>query len=239
MLRPSIDAVRSLAAILGQSQQTSNPGRDGIPFLRALFKSEKRLHLGPRSPMFREGERADYAYLLDSGVARTYRFFPNGRRIVARFLFPGDVVGLEFDDRYPFSAETIQEVYCYRVTIQDLDRLRAHSTRLRDELVWLLRDHIATRNVQIVPLMHQQAEARIARLLSTFALRNGCGMRNGTSINLPMPRGDIADFLGLTPETVCRTFTKLKNDGIIALLSPEKVQVTDARRLQALAEEED
>jgi CRP-like cAMP-binding protein len=235
LLRSSFDPAAVTTSIPSRMER---PTEDAAS-LRALFRCQKLTPFEARKVLFREGDRADAVFLIVSGLVRTYRFFPNGRRVLARFLFPGDIVGLEFGDVYPFTAEAIRDVGCYRLTVRQLELLCKHSTALQSDLVTSLRRQIAVGDDEILPLKHQNADARVARLLSILARHGGCSLRNGARIELAMSRADIADFVGLTIETVCRTFSKLKNDGLISLPTPDDVQVLNAPRLLALAEEED
>lgn len=82
--------------------------------------------------------------------------------------------------------------------------------------------------------MHQAAEARVARLLRMLARRTGVDCRKGEGIQLSMTRNDIADFLGLTTETVCRTFS-MKEEGLISASAPDRIRVENVDALISLA----
>jgi CRP/FNR family transcriptional regulator, nitrogen fixation regulation protein len=172
-----------------------------------------------------QDEAAAYCYLVVSGCVRTVRLMRDGRRQVGEFLFAGDLLGWDCLGTHDFAAEAVCPVTARRFARHDLDRLADRDRTLRDRLFNRLRsgrDHM-------VLLGRQTAPERIASFLLEMAAR--IGPDGETVIELPMSRGDMADYLGLTIETVCRQLTRLRLSDAIAI-DGTKIAIRDRLALE-------
>ncbi len=204
--------------------------------LVALLKAQKPLSCKAKEVLFHEGDAADSVFLVASGMLCLYRFMPNGQRMIARFIFPHEIVGLAFDTDCSFTAACIEPTTVYKIARSSLNPLCAHSPVLQNDVVLMLKYELRTEHEDHLPMMHQNAEARVARLLRMLARRTSTDCRKGERIQLPMTRSDIADFLGLTIETVCRTFTRMKEEGLISAPTPDRIRVENVDALISLAD---
>ena len=102
----------------------------------------------------------------------------------------------------------------------------------------LARELAATRDLMLTT-GHRSAIDRVAGFLLAFSRRNERNGKDRTTFELPMTRTDIGDFLGLTIETVSRTFTKLKQQGVIELALSNQVKLLDIEELENLADGEE
>jgi CRP/FNR family transcriptional regulator, nitrogen fixation regulation protein len=181
--------------------------------------------------IYREAEPADYVYKLISGTVRTCRVFINGRRQIAAFYLPGDFLGLERGEEHVFSAEAVTDV---RLLVIDRSALvlRAKCDNDISRQLWTL----MRRELQIaqdhVGLLIKTASERVASFLLEMADR----IQSRDEVRLPMSRQDIADYLGLTIETVSRTFTQLENASVIALPCYKRIVLRDRLALKRLVE---
>lgn len=207
--------------------------------LVSLLKAQKCFSYKAKDVLFHEGDAAESVFLVASGMICLYRFMPNGQRMISRFIFPHEIVGLAFDADCSFTAACIEPTTVYRIARSNLNPLCAHSTSLQNDVVLMLRHELRTEHADHLPMMHQNAEARVARLLRILARHSGADCRKGERIQLPMTRSDIADFLGLTIETVCRTFSRMKEEGLISASAPDQILVEDVDALKSLADGED
>lgn len=178
--------------------------------------------------IYGEGEIAEYLYQVVTGAVRIYKVLEDGRRQIGAFLRQGDVFGLEAGEEHAFSAESI--VDC---TIRVAKRSGIAATAARDSDVaadLLASTARSLRGAQehMLLLGRKTAEERVASFLLKMA---GVAER---IIELPMSRQDIADYLGLTIETVSRTFTHLENAATIELPSSRRVLVRNRGGLQRL-----
>jgi CRP/FNR family transcriptional regulator, nitrogen fixation regulation protein len=160
--------------------------------------------------IFGESEPADYLYMVVSGTVRTYKILSDGRRQVSGFYLPGDIFGLEFTDEHTLSAEAINDTKVLVVKRSALNALANRDPLVAQQLFALTGRELHRVQDRIL-LLIKNARERVASFLLEMAER---ASENNT-IELPMSRQDIADYLGLTIETVCRTLTSLETASAI------------------------
>jgi CRP-like cAMP-binding protein len=207
---------------LTRREETSEP--------EAFLPSSVPMNFGRNAEIFAEGESAGYVYKLVSGVVRISQLLPDGRRQISAFHLPGDMFGFEADDIHHASAEAIVPVKVIAFKWHGLLTATV-SSRFVHEL--LNRTMIGLRQTQdhLLLLGRKNALERLAAFLLEMARRSG----DDDVIDLPMPRHDIADYLGLTLETVSRMFAELKEAGIVRLESARRVHLVDMAKLKAMA----
>ena len=169
--------------------------------------------------IYGEGEPAEYLYQVASGAVRTYRMLDDGRRQVIAFYLPGDMFGIEGGEVHLASAEAIGEA---QVLVVRRSSVFARAEREGDfaRQLWTLITRELERVQQHSLVLIKNAEERVAGFLLEMA-----GRHTGTmAIELPMSRQDIADYLGLTIETVSRTVTQFVQSGLIALETSRRIQ---------------
>jgi CRP-like cAMP-binding protein len=196
----------------------------------AFLPSSVPMNFGRNAEIFAEGETAGYVYKLVSGDVRISQLLPDGRRQISAFHLPGDMFGFEVDDVHHASAEAIVPVKVIAFKWHSLFSATV-SSRFVHEL--LNRTMIGLRQTQdhLLLLGRKNALERLAAFLLEMARRSG----SDDMIDLAMPRHDIADYLGLTLETVSRMFAELKEEGIIRLESARRVHLVDMDKLKAMA----
>ena len=160
--------------------------------------------------IFGENEPADYLYKVISGSVRTYKILSDGRRQVGGFYLPGDIFGLEFSDEHTLSAEAISDAKVLVVKSSALSALAARDPSVAQQLFALTGRELHRVQDRIL-LLIKNARERVASFLLEMAER---ASENNT-IELPMSRQDIADYLGLTIETVSRTLSSLETASAI------------------------
>ena len=207
----------------------------GSPGFGALVALE---HIGARrsytrdEEIYAEADRSDCWFRVISGTVRICKLLPDGRRHIAEFCFPGDSFGLDNAEERSFSAEAVGDVivmrYPRRATDRLLDERPELARRLCDET---LRD-LAHAQVRMLLLGRMTAAERVASFLIELSERRDA-MR---AVEVPMSRSDIADYLGLTIETVCRVLSALKRNGAIDIPSPHRIEFRDRALLCSLCE---
>ena len=179
--------------------------------------------------VYGEDEPAEYLYQVISGGVRTYRMLDDGRRQVLAFYLPGDIFGVEAGDVHLSSAEAMSEsqvlVAKRSAVLARAEREKQFSRQLWDLMVRELQ-HVQQHSFVLI----KSAEERVAGFLLEMAGRSS----GGASIELPMSRQDIADYLGLTIETVSRTFTQFVQSGIISLEASRRIQFRNRAALNRL-----
>lgn len=187
-----------------------------------------------KTTFIHQGETAESVFSVTEGVVRLYKLLSDGRRQIIGFAMPGDFLGLALHNRYGFSADAVDHVALCRFERRDFDNLVTAKPHFLRRLHEFATHELVIAQEQMTLIGRRSAEERVAAFL--IAMRERWARIKGPSvtIQLPMQRIDMADYLGLTIETVSRTLTKLARDGII-LIVPEAVRVLDERRLAAIA----
>jgi len=180
--------------------------------------------------IYGEDEPAEYFYQVVSGAVRTYKVLEDGRRQICAFYLPGDVFGFEAANNHMASAEAIGETHVL-VTKRSAIMTRAGYEKDLARQLWDATAQELRRFQEHMLLLIKSAEERVAGFLVEMARRAS----RTTAIDLPMSRQDIADYLGLTIETVCRTFTQLEQDGLIMLPTSRRVELRNYKALTQLS----
>lgn len=188
------------------------------------------------APIFSEGEQAQAMFNITSGCVRIYRLLGDGRRQITGFLFPGDYLGLAREQNYVYSAEAITEVRLCRFERKAMQQVIKDIPKLERELLGRASNELAVAQDQMLLLGRKNAKEKIASFLLQLSTRAKRWGNSGNPFELPMSRLDIADFLGLTTETVSRTFTQLRKDKMIELLPDNYVRLTNLESLAEITE---
>jgi CRP/FNR family nitrogen fixation transcriptional regulator len=162
--------------------------------------------------IFGEGESADFIYRVVLGAVRITRLLDDGRRLISDFYLPGDVFGLEMGETHGACAEAVTDCEVALVKRVAVERVAAQDHLAAGTLWSLTSQQLRSAQDHLVVLGRRSAAEKVGRFLLDMAGRSG-----GTVIHLPMSRADIADYLGLTIETVSRTMTQLERQGAITM----------------------
>ncbi|TAK47674.1 MAG: cyclic nucleotide-binding domain-containing protein [Xanthobacteraceae bacterium] len=194
----------------------------------------QRANFAPRAALFAQDQPADAVYNLTEGVVRLYKLLPDGRRQIIGFALPGDFLGLAMAERYGFSADAVDTVSACRLAREEF----AHYLDAKPHLLRRLHEYttheLSLAQDQMVLLGRRNAEEKVATFLVNWRDRWARLTGKAVTVPLPMSRQDIADFLGLTIETVSRTFSRLGKDKTI-LIVPDGIRVLDPQRMERLA----
>jgi CRP/FNR family nitrogen fixation transcriptional regulator len=184
--------------------------------------------------IYGEGDTATAWYRVQCGVLRTCKLLPDGRRQIEDFLFPGDFFGLENRGEHSFAAEAITAATVVRYSRPRLTAAAASNSRLAARLLDVTLEQLGKVHDRLLLLGRKTAEEK----LTTFLLEMLDRSPDGDAIDLAMSRTDIADYLGLTIETVSRTFSMMKHEGVIALPSAQHVVILDRDALEEMSGDE-
>jgi len=181
------------------------------------------------SEIFGESETADYFYKVVTGSVRTYKILSDGRRQIGGFYLPGDIFGLECGQQHAFSAEAIVDAKIIVIKRSAITALAARDVAVARELFALTSEEL--QRVQgRMSLLVKSAQERVASFLLEMAERASAG----NTVELPMSRQDIADYLGLTIETVSRTLTCLETAAAIEVPTSRRVVLRNRSALNRL-----
>ncbi len=197
----------------------------------AAIGASSRLSSG--DTLFYEGDPAGEVFTLTSGVLKLYKLLQDGRRQITGFLLPGDFLGLAFADRYICTAEAVTVATVCRFRRTAFLRLVHNHPQLEHNLLSRATSELAAAQEQMLLLGRKTAAERVASFL--LKLETRLGGADGGRLDLPMTRTDMADFLGLTIETVSRTLSQFRRRGLIALSGKSTIFIRDRDRLAAHA----
>jgi CRP/FNR family transcriptional regulator len=202
----------------------------------AMIRQRQKVEAG--ETFIDEGEAATHFFNVAAGAVKVYKLMADGRRQITGFLFAGDFLGLAFNDTYTYSAEALTPVSICRFRRRRLDALLEQFPRMERKLLTMASNELAAAQEQMVLLGRKTAREKIISFILTLARRAEKSGGDGHSVHLPMTRSDIADYLGLTTETVSRVFTALRSSRFIELDGASNVLITDREALEDLAEGE-
>ena len=190
----------------------------------ALIKVERNVEI------YGEEEPAEYLYQVVSGAVRTYKVLQDGRRQIGAFHLVGDVFGLEAGEEHSFSAEAVSDCTLRIARRSSIVAMAARDSDLANDLWQRTAEAFRRAQDHMLLLGRKNAEERVA----TFLLKMAARTSGGQTIELPMSRQDIADYLGLTIETISRTLTLLEKNAAIELPSSRRILVRSRSSLQQL-----
>lgn len=179
----------------------------------------------------RQGEASYRVYRIKRGAVATYRLFADGRRQVMSFSLPGDFIGLEAGVEYGATAVALVETAVDVMRRSELSDLASGDPDLASALWGVTIKAFQRSEEHALVLARHGAVERVAAFLVEFAART----RSSSTLDLPMSRQDLADYLGLTIHTVSRTLSHLEGQGLIEARSSRQVRLLRPDRLEGMA----
>jgi len=190
----------------------------------------------PRGQTFiHEGAPAEHFCVLIQGSAKLYKLLPDGRRQIVGFVYAGSFLGVSAPETYAFSAEALESTRVCRLSRRGLLRLLSDSHAMEQRLLDVAVNKLRLAQEHMVLLGRKTTIERVASFLLFQAKRPQPRGVLPPRIHLPMSRIDIADYLGVTVETVCRSLAKLAKSGVIAIPNVHEVVILDLAYLESTA----
>jgi CRP/FNR family nitrogen fixation transcriptional regulator len=219
----------------GQSQvqfsRAAAAAGKGGDTLSALDTLGTSCRFGRNETIFGEGDELQSSYKIVSGAVRLSRISEDGRRQIVEFRVPGDFIGFEWDGHYALTAEAVRDVVAVRYVRTRVDRMLEQRSDVRDSVVALIRKDLRAAHEHLITLGCQSAKERVATFLLQLARR--AGANDGDMIEFELGRQDMADYLGLTLETVSRTLSEFKRIGAISLPARRQIVIRSKAKLRA------
>jgi len=218
-------------------QARTLPTRQAVPptvvakrgFESPLDMMGTQMRFGRNAEVYGEGEPAEYLYKVISGAVRTYKVLADGRRQIGGFYLPGDIFGLEASEEHGFSAEAVNDSNVLVIKRSAVMDLAARDSSVAQQL-WTVTGRELQRAQEHVLLLIKSAQERVAGFLVEMARR----APGASTIQLAMSRQDIADYLGLTIETISRTLTQFEKSAAIALPTSRQIEIRNRAALTRL-----
>jgi CRP/FNR family transcriptional regulator, anaerobic regulatory protein len=207
--------------------------------LDGLFSRQPAECLQPGQSLFFEGDRAKHVFEVLEGALRIFRILSDGRRVITGFVYDRDFVGVSLKANYLYSAEAIVPTKIRRLTRNAFEAAVQNSEELRPQVFARVCDEMAAAQDQMVLLACKSAEERVCTFLLKHSRRAASRGISQSVVQLPMTRQDMADYLGLTIETVSRTLTKLAAKGIVGCVGRHSIKIAKPMLLAQLAGDDD
>lgn len=201
--------------------------------LRSLVS---RVHLRPKQVLFIEGEPSSDHFTIVDGVVSISKSMADGRRQIVGFMFPGDFLGVAEEEDYGCTAQAVTPVELCRFPRTSFEALVEECPEIEHRLLHAISTELIEAQEHMLILGRQTAEERLCSFLLHLGRRAPHRGEPDNPVRLPMPRGDIGDYLGLSLETVSRTFTALRDQGLIKLDDAHTVELLDRDQLLQIAE---
>lgn len=203
--------------------------------LSRLVAISTKVHLARKQTLFAEGEPAQSLYSILHGAIMVYKLIADGRRQITGFLFPGDILGLASEGRYARSAEALMETSLYSYPWGWVEEFVQRYPAMEHRLAEVTRQELVEAQEQMLLLGRKTARERVASFLLKMERHSkDRGVING-EIFIPMSRHVIADYLGLTTETVSRILSDLKREDLISSTGERSIQISDAAAMEVIA----
>jgi CRP/FNR family transcriptional regulator len=203
----------------------------------ATFKNLGRtVNLPAGKTLFHEGDSVTRVFTLTTGTLKLYNLLEDGRRQVTGFVYPGDFLGICMDEEHAFSAEAVENAQLCWFPRARFDGFVDEHSPMERELYRMAAHELASAHRQMVLLGRKTATERLATFLLLLAGRDQA--LAGPSCNLvrlPMSRSDIADYLGLTKETVSRVLSTFRRDRLIRLRATNQIEILNRGDLEGAA----
>jgi CRP/FNR family nitrogen fixation transcriptional regulator len=222
-------AARPSLTVISGAKTTSLAEEDA-----ALQRIGMKLSFARNETIFSEGDEANYSYKVVSGAIRLCKHLADGRRQIAGFVLPGEYCGLLHLDAHRFTAEAASDLVVIAYPQRQVEALSETMPSMRRRLAGFISQRLQSTQDHVVMLGRNTAMERVASFLTNIAAR--AGAKQSQPAPLPMSRQDIADYLGLTIETVCRALSELKRAHVVALPNLHELVVVDTDALEGLAE---
>jgi len=203
--------------------------------LAAVEEIKSKIKLAPGETLLDEAEPAVDLFSVTEGCIKLFKLLADGRRQITGFLFEGDFLGLASGNTYAYSAEAVTAARLCRFNRKAFKQLLLNHPEMEHALLERTSNELAQAQEQMVLLGRKTAKERIASFLIQLRNRHLPKGQDGV-VTVPMSRSDIADYLGLTTETVSRTLTRLKNEGAIEVIGSGQIRLLRPDDLTEIAE---
>lgn len=201
----------------------------------ALEAAAGEMALDAGSTLAHEGSARREVYTVTRGMLRRVRLLPDGRRLVAGFLMEGDFIGFSGAPEYRHTIEAITDSTLCVFSMSNMRQLCERFPQLESGMLAQACVELDATRASLMMLGRMGPAERLAGFLVDMAERQRRRGGEAQHVDLPMTRADIADHLGLTIETVSRSFTKLRQSGAIAFDDPRRIDLVDLPALRTAA----
>jgi len=200
------------------------------------FATTNERSMDAHEHLFLANDKQKHIYQVLEGVVGAYKMLADGRRQIVTFYYPGDLIGVEDSGVWLHHGEALCNSSIRCIPISTVENLIVSEPEFGQALLAALSTELSETRDQLLSLGRKSAIEKVATFLLRISRRNERENTDECQLYLPMTRAEIADYLGLTIETVSRNITKLKTRGLIRLESKSRVQILDLEGLEDIAD---
>ena len=230
---PSIAAMALWGSSKGKTMQLlTDEERAQLSVIASVVRFRKGTQI------YHEGDHAGAVFNIISGVVKAYRALPDETERIGAFLFADDLFGLAEEGKYANSAKAVTAVTAYRLPVSALESRLRKDAALEFHLICKLCHELREAQRHAFLLGRHHALAKVAMFLQLLEHHQDARGESTKELYLPMSRSDIGDYVGMSLETVSRSFRTLASRSIIAFRDKRHVKIEDRARLETLASDD-
>ncbi len=233
-----MNRLNGLASEIPAAFDGSGAGRNlpGLSFELECSVPWSRRRLSPRQHVFHQGDDQTHVYVVKSGFVRLYSLLSSGRCQVIGFKSPHDFVAFEYSAKHRFSAQAVTATELRSVPMATFFAAASEDPQFLLKLYNTACEDLSRAHDLVLTIAKRDAEASIASFMLEVDARATARRTTAEFVALPMLRGDIANYLGLTNETVSRIFTMFKKRRLIEVRGRYGIRLIDRRTLRGIAD---
>ncbi|QAT39517.1 Crp/Fnr family transcriptional regulator [Clostridium sp. JN-9] len=185
--------------------------------------------------IFFEGDVEDKLYIVNVGKIKIYKYNKDGREQILYILSEGQFIGdmsLLKKENFQFNAEALEDTLICTIAKDDFDKIITRNPEITLKILEVLHDRLISLEDLIQNLSTKDVEVRIASMLLNLAKDFGVESEHGIIINLPLNREEMANYVGVTRETMSRKLTSLQDENVIELVGNKKIIIKDKTYLK-------
>lgn len=194
------------------------------------------VHFARNETIYAKGDEARFSYRVIEGAVRLSHIFADGRRQIVNFFLPDETFGIELSTEYSATAEAVGDVVALRCPRLCISALTEGNPDIGQKRLAMFAKSLSAAERHVAMLGHQSAKERVASFFMALEMQRRSD--DSHTLDLPLSRQDIADYLGLTIETTCRALSELKRQNIIATPSRRRIVIRNLSGLTAIADGE-
>ncbi len=191
-----------------------------------LIRIGMRVRLPARMTIYREDAPAQWVFAITDGAVKCYRDLPSGKRVVGAFLFARDLFGLAENGHYLNCAQTLTVTTMYRLPVGELAALLKHDADMQFKFLMKVTHELREAHRRSILITRRDAAGRLAMFIAQMGERE-CPSSPARLVSLPMTRSDIAGFLALSLESVCRAAAELEQRGLLQFEDRNLARIVD------------
>lgn len=203
--------------------------------LTEIIEKMNHKKLNKNDVIFLEGEKAKTLYFLNVGKIKIYKYTKDGKEQILHILSEGDFFGelnLLKESKYRFNAKAIEESKICTLSKENFKEILLYKPEIAIKILEIMGERLSALENLAQNLATNDIDARIAFLLKNLCDKYGEISNNDIIINLPLTREDMANYVGVTRETISRKLKKFEEENIIKIVGTKKIIIIDNEKLE-------